>query len=185
MDREKIKKAVRDILVAIGENPQRPELKNTPSRVAQMCEEIFGGMHQDPHRELADTVREDHKEMVLIKNISFSSMCEHHLLPFIGEVNIAYIPKGKRVAGLSKLSRVVDILSRRAQLQERLTTQIAEVLTTALDPRGVLVVIRAEHMCIRMRGVRRVNSPIVTSAVRGIFKTNSTTRAEAMSLINP
>ncbi len=185
MDREKIKKAVKDILEAIGEDPQRPELKDTPQRVAQMCEEVFGGTHLDPHSELAETVKEDHKEMVIVKNISFSSICEHHLLPFIGEVSIAYIPKGKRVAGLSKLSRVVDILSKRAQLQERLTTQIAEVITKALNPRGVLVIVRAEHMCIRMRGVKRADMPIITSAVRGSFKTNSTTRAEAMSLISP
>ncbi len=171
------------ILEAIGENPKRPGLKHTPDRIASMYEDFFSGLSKDPAGELKKIVGEDHREMVLVKNIPFFSICEHHLLPFAGQAHVAYIPRGKRVTGLSKLVRTVDILSKRPQLQERLTTQIAETITKVLQPRGVLVVIEAEHMCITVRGVQKPGSVTVTSAVRGIFRTSESTRAEAMSLI--
>ena len=171
------------ILEAIGENPERPGLKSTPDRIASMYEELFSGLSRDPAEQLKKVLGEDHREMVLVKNIPFFSMCEHHFLPFFGKAHVAYIPMGKRVTGLSKLVRVVDILSRRPQLQERLTTQVAHTITKVLNPRGVLVVIEAEHMCITIRGVRKPGSVTVTSAVRGIFRTNESTRIEAMSLI--
>ena len=171
------------ILEAIGENPNRPGLESTPDRVASVCEYFFSGLSKNPDEELRKVVGEDHKEMVLVKDIPLFSICEHHLLPFIGKAHVAYIPRGKRVSGLSKLARVVDILSKRPQLQERLTTQIAETITRILKPQGVLVVIEAEHMCITMRGVHKPGSVTVTSTVQGIFQTNKSTRAEAMSLI--
>ncbi len=171
------------ILEAIGENPERTGLKSTPDRIASMYEEFFGGLSKDPAEELKKVVGEDHREMVLVKNVPFFSICEHHLLPFFGKAHVAYIPRGKRVTGLSKLVRVVDILSKRPQLQERLTTQVAETITKVLQPRGVLVVIEAEHMCITVRGVQKPGSITVTSAVRGIFRTSESTRAEAMALI--
>ncbi len=171
------------ILEAIGENPDRPGLVTTPDRVASMYEEFFGGLSKDPAKELSKVIGEDHREMVLIKNIPLFSICEHHLLPFFGKAHVAYIPSGKRVTGLSKLVRVVDILSKRPQLQERLTTQIAETIAKVLRPRGVLVVVEAEHMCITARGVLKPGSVTVTSAVRGSFRTSESTRAEAMALI--
>ena len=171
------------ILEAVGEDPDRPGLKATPDRIASMYEDIFGGLSKEPADELRTVVGEDHREMVLIKDIPLFSICEHHLLPFFGKAHVAYIPQGKRVTGLSKLVRVVDILSRRPQLQERLTTQVAEVIAEVLRPRGVLVVLEAEHMCITERGVKKPGSITVTSAVRGIFRTNESTRAEVMALI--
>ena len=171
------------ILEAIGEDPDRPGLEATPDRVASMYEELFSGLSREPGEELKKVLGEDHREMVLIKNIPLFSVCEHHLLPFFGKAHVAYIPRNKRVTGLSKLVRVVDILSRRPQLQERLPTQIAETIARVLQPRGVLVVVEAEHMCITARGVRKPGAITVTSAVRGIFRTNESTRAEAMALI--
>ena len=171
------------ILEAIGEDPGRTGLKSTPDRIASMYEEFFSGLSKDPAEELKKVVGEDHREMVLVKNIPFFSICEHHLLPFAGKAHVAYIPRGRRVTGLSKLVRTVDVLSKRPQLQERLTTQIAQTITKVLQPQGVLVVIEAEHMCITMRGVQKPGSITVTSAVRGIFKTSESTRAEAMALI--
>ncbi len=183
MDKKKIEKAVRNILEAIGENPNRPDLKKTPERVADMYEEIFNGISADPSKELEVLLSEKHDEIVLLKGIPLYSMCEHHLLPFIGRAHIAYIPKNNRVTGLSKLARVVDVLSKRLQVQERLTTEIAEVLMKKLKPRGVMVIIEAEHLCMSMRGVKKAGVMTVTSAVRGIFRENSKTRAEAIALI--
>ncbi|MDD5513453.1 MAG: GTP cyclohydrolase I FolE [Candidatus Omnitrophica bacterium] len=183
MDRKKIEKAVRDILEAIGEDPQRKDLLDTPSRVAQMYEEIFCGIHQDPEQEMEVILDQKHHEIILLKGIPLYSVCEHHLLPFIGKANIAYIPKKGRVTGLSKLARVVDILSRRPQVQERLTTQIADIIMAKLKPLGVMVVLEAEHLCMSMRGVRKPGTQTVTSAVRGIFKENQKTRSETLALI--
>lgn len=182
MDKKKIERAVKDILEAIGENPNRKDLKDTPSRVAEMYEEIFCGIGKDPEQDLEVLLAENHDEIVLLKDIPFYCVCEHHMLPFIGRVHIAYIPK-ERVTGLSKIARVVDTLSKRLQVQERLTTQLADVIMEKLKPLGVLVVIEAEHLCLAMRGVKKPGVLTVTSAVRGVFKTNPKTRSEALSLI--
>ncbi len=183
MDKKKIEKAVRDILGAIGENPKRRGLIETPSRVAEMCEEIFAGIRQDPEEELEVILDQKHDEIVLLKGIPLYSVCEHHLLPFIGKAHIAYIPKQGRVTGLSKLARVVDILAKRPQVQERLTTQIAEIIMSKLKPKGCMVVIEAEHLCMSMRGVKKPGTFTVTSAVRGIFQKNEKTRSEALALM--
>ncbi|MCK9430828.1 MAG: GTP cyclohydrolase I FolE [Candidatus Omnitrophica bacterium] len=183
MNKIKIEKAVRQILEAIGENPKRKDLLETPRRVADMYEEIFSGIKQDPEKELEVILDQKHHEIILLRGIPLYSVCEHHLLPFTGRVNIAYIPKNGRVTGLSKLARVVDILSRRPQVQERLTTQIAEIIMGKLNPLGVMVVIEAEHLCMSMRGVRKPGVMTVTSAVRGIFKENQKTRSEALALM--
>lgn len=183
MDRKKIEKAVRDILEAIGENPNKKDLLDTPKRVAEMYEEVFAGINLDPEEELEVVLDQKHHEIILLKGIPLYSVCEHHLLPFIGRASIAYIPKNGRVTGLSKLARVVDILSRRPQVQERLTTQIAEIIMSKLRPLGVMVVLEAEHLCMSMRGVKKPGTLTVTSAVRGIFKDNVKTRSEALSLI--
>jgi len=183
MNKTKIEKAVKMIFEAIGENSDRPDLKKTPERVALMYEEILGGISKDPSKELEVLLSEKHDEIVLLKGIPLYSMCEHHLLPFIGKAHIAYIPKNNRVTGLSKLVRVVEILSRRLQVQERLTTEIADILMKKLRPMGVMVIIEAEHLCMSMRGVKKAGVSTVTSALRGIFKENSKTRAEAMALI--
>ncbi|MDD5560922.1 MAG: GTP cyclohydrolase I FolE [Candidatus Omnitrophica bacterium] len=183
MDKDKIEKAVRQILEAIGEDPRRKDLLETPRRVADMYEEIFSGIKQDPEKELEVILEQKHHEIILLRGIPLYSVCEHHLLPFTGRVNIAYIPKNGRVTGLSKLARVVDILSRRPQIQERLTTQIAEIIMGQLNPLGVMVVIEAEHLCMSMRGVKKPGVMTVTSAVRGIFKENQKTRSEALALM--
>ena len=183
MNKNKIAKAVRQILEAIGEDPQRRDLLETPRRVADMYEEIFSGIKQDPEKELEVILEQKHHEIILLRGIPLYSVCEHHLLPFTGRVHIAYIPKNGRVTGLSKLARVVDILSRRPQVQERLTTQIAEIIMGKLNPIGVMVVIEAEHLCMSMRGVKKPGTMTVTSAVRGIFKENEKTRSEALSLM--
>jgi GTP cyclohydrolase I len=183
MDKAKIEQGVRLILEGLGENPNRPGLIHTPRRVAEICEEIFSGMGEDPQEQIQPFLPDIHEEMVVLKDIPFYSICEHHLLPFFGKAHIAYLPKEGRVVGLSKLARVVDIMTRRLQLQERLTTEIAKVLMDGLSPHGVLVVIEAEHLCLTMRGVKKPNSLTVTSAVRGIFEKNEATRAEAFSLI--
>ena len=184
MDKNKIKNAVRQILEAIGEDPDRPDLKKTPERVAEMYEEILSGMSKDPSKELEVLLAEKHDEIVLLKGIPLYSICEHHLLPFIGKAHIAYLPKNNRVTGLSKLARVVEILSKRLQVQERLTTDIADVVMKKLKPLGVIVIIEAEHLCMSMRGIKKPGVLTVTSAVRGIFKENEKTRIEALSLIN-
>ncbi len=183
MNKKKIEKAVRDILEAIGENPKKKDLLETPKRVAEMYEEVFSGIKQNPEAELEVILDQKHHEIILLKGIPLYSICEHHLLPFIGRASIAYIPKNGRVTGLSKLARVVDILSRRPQVQERLTTQIAEIIMSKLKPLGVMVVLEAEHLCMSMRGVRKPGTLTVTSAVRGIFKENEKTRSEALALI--
>ena len=183
MDKKKIERAVRGILEAIGENPKRKDLQDTPRRVAEMYEEIFSGIHQDPKKELEVILDQKHDEIILLKNVPLYSVCEHHLIPFMGRAHVAYIPKQGRVTGLSKLARVVDILSRRPQVQERLTTQIAEIIMSKLRPQGCMVIIEAEHMCMSMRGVRKPGTLTVTSAVRGIFKKNEKTRAETLALI--
>jgi len=183
MDKKKIENAVRDILKAIGENPNRPDLKATPKRVADMYEEIFSGIKKRPEEELEVLLTEGHDEIVLLKGIPLYSVCEHHLLPFVGRAHVAYIPDGNRVTGLSKLARIVEILSKRLQVQERLTTQIADIINKKLKPKGVLVVIEAEHLCMSMRGVKKPGISTVTSAVRGIFRKNHKTRSEALALI--
>jgi GTP cyclohydrolase I len=183
MDTKQIEEGVRMILEAIGEDPEREGLKDTPKRVARMYQEIFCGLKQEPKEHLEIVFSEEHEEMVLVKDIPLYSMCEHHLLPFYGKAHIAYIPRKGKITGLSKLARVVEGFSKRPQLQERLTSQIADSVMEALNPRGVIVVVEAEHMCMTMRGVKKPGSATLTSAVRGIFKTNDATRAEAYSLI--
>jgi GTP cyclohydrolase I len=183
MDKKKIEKAVRDILAAVGEDPSRKDLKDTPRRVAEMYEEILAGTCVNPEKELEVVFEKEHDEIILLKDIPLYSICEHHLLPFIGKAHVAYIPSNNRVTGLSKLVRVVDAFSRRLQVQERLTTDIAEVIMKKLKPKGVLVVIEAEHLCMSMRGVRKPGVTTITSAVRGVFRRNEKTRSEALSLI--
>jgi len=183
MDEKKIAKAVKMILEAVGDNPQRPDLLATPQRVASMYAEVLEGIKKDPAQELEVLLSENHDEIVLLKDIPIYSICEHHLLPFIGKAHVAYIPQGRRVTGLSKLARVVDLFAKRLQVQERLTTQIADLIMKKLRPRGVMVVIEAEHLCMSMRGVKKPGTTTVTSAVRGVFRTNEKTRAETLSLI--
>lgn len=183
IDIKKIEEAVYMILEAIGEDPEREGLKDTPKRVARMYGEVFSGLHEDPSQHLNVQFSEEHEEMVIVKDIPIYSMCEHHLVPFYGKAHIAYIPKKGKVTGLSKLARVVEGYAKRPQLQERLTSQIADSVMDVLEPRGVLVVIEAEHMCMTMRGVKKPGSQTLTSAVRGIFKTSQATRAEGFALI--
>ena len=182
-DKEKIEKAVRMILEGIGEDPEREGLIATPERVARMYQEIFCGMEEDPRKHLQILFTEDHEEMVLVKDIPFYSMCEHHLLPFFGKAHVAYIPRKGKITGLSKLARTVEVIAKRPQLQERLTCSIADMIMESLNALGVLVVVEAEHMCMTMRGVKKSGSMTLTSAVRGLFKNNQATRAEAFSLI--
>ncbi|MDP1854284.1 MAG: GTP cyclohydrolase I FolE [Candidatus Omnitrophota bacterium] len=184
MDKKKIEKAVREILEAIGENPKRKDLLETPRRVAEMYEEIFSGIKESAEKELEVVLDQKHEEIILLKGIPLYSCCEHHLLPFIGKAHVAYIPKQGRVTGLSKLARVVDVLSKRPQVQERLTTQIADIIMSKLKPQGCMVVIEAEHLCMTFRGVKKPGILTVTSAVRGVFKKNQKTRAETLALIN-
>lgn len=183
VDHEKIEKAVTMILEAVGEDPTREGLLDTPKRVARMYEEVFQGLNQDPKEHFKTVFGEDHEELVLVKDIPFYSMCEHHLVPFFGKIHIGYIPKGGKVAGLSKLARAVEAVSRRPQLQERITSTVANSIVETLEPRGVIVVVEAEHMCMTMRGVRKPGSKTVTSAVRGAFERSDAARAEVLSLI--
>jgi len=184
MDREKIESGVRLILQGIGEDADREGLIDTPRRVADMYAEVFSGIDAHVGEHFCVTFNEGHQEMVLVRDIPLYSVCEHHLLPFLGQAHVAYIPgKHGRICGLSKLARVVDVFAKRPQVQERLTSQIADTIVEHLDPVGVIVVIEAEHLCMSMRGVRKPGSETVTSAVRGIFERNAATRAEAMSLI--
>ena len=180
----RIEAAVADILEALGEDPRREGLVNTPARVARMYAEVFSGIHEDPCDQL-ETVfaEENHRELVMVRDIPFYSMCEHHFLPFHGQAHVAYLPNGK-VTGLSKLARVVEGFARRPQMQERLTTQVVEALMEALEPRGAAVVVEAEHLCMGMRGVKKPGSLTVTSAVRGIFADNPATRAETFALLH-
>ena len=182
-DLRKIEKAVRMILEAVGEDPGREGLRETPSRVAKMYDEVFGGLRQDPKQVLKIFRDEAHEEMVILKDIPFYSMCEHHLLPFAGQAHVCYIPQGDRLSGISKLARIVDVFAKRPQVQERLTAQVADTLMEELKPHGVLVVLEAEHYCMTMRGVRKAGSRMVTSAVRGALAENEITRKEALSLI--
>jgi GTP cyclohydrolase I len=185
IDRARIERAIREVLLAIGEDPDRDGLVRTPARVADMFAEIFAGVHEDPAEHLTVRFDADHDEMVMVRDIPLYSSCEHHLVPFVGKAHVAYIPGDDgRITGLSKLARLVDGFARRPQVQERLTTQIADSLDEVLSPKGVLVVIEAEHLCMSMRGVRKPGSLTVTSAVRGLFKTNAATRAEAMGFIH-
>ncbi len=173
---------MREILIAIGEDPDREGLLETPDRVARMYNEMFAGLYTDPREHLRKSFPQKYDEMVLVRNIEFSSMCEHHLLPFTGKAHVAYVPNGK-VTGLSKLARVVDTLSRRPQIQEQMTEQIADLLMQELDAKGVAVIIEASHSCMTVRGIRKPGSMTTTSAMRGIFRENPKTRAELMSLI--
>jgi len=183
VDTKKIKTAVKMILEAIGEDPAREGLRETPDRVARMYKDIFSGLAEEPGKHLCKKFSEEHDEMVLVKDIPIYSMCEHHLLPFYGVAHIAYIPKNGSITGLSKLVRVMEGFARRPQLQEKLTSQIADAIVKGLEPHGVMVIIEAEHMCMTMRGVRKPGSRTVTSAVRGLFERSKVTRAEALQLI--
>jgi GTP cyclohydrolase I len=184
IDQARAAAAVRELLLAVGEDPDRPGLQDTPERVARAYAETFAGLWQDPYDVLATTFDEDHDELVLVKDIPMYSTCEHHLVPFHGVAHIGYIPaEDGRVTGLSKLARLVDVYARRPQVQERMTSQIADALNDVLKPRGVLVVIQAEHLCMAMRGIRKPGAITVTSAVRGIFRDSAATRSEAMSLV--
>ncbi|MGB2814111.1 MAG: GTP cyclohydrolase I FolE [Dehalococcoidales bacterium] len=183
-DEAKIKKAINDIIEAIGEDPKRAGLLDTPERVAEMYAELFGGMKQDPKEELKVGFELGHREMVVLRDIPFYSMCEHHLLPFYGVAHIGYIPNHEgRIVGISKLARVVEVISRRPQLQERMTTEIADTIMEALKPEGVAVVIQAEHLCMIMRGIKKPGANVVTSAIRGIFSRKAASRAEFFSII--
>lgn len=183
MDLKKIEKGVRLILEGIGEDPDRAGLKDTPNRVARMYEEIFAGL-ETPQEEILKYIEgETHDEMVLLKDIPFYSVCEHHLLPFIGKAHVAYIPASGKIVGLSELVKAVEILAKRPQVQERLTTQLVELIMDRLKPKGAMVIIDAEHLCMSMRGVKKPGSRTVTSAVRGIFRTRQSTREELLELI--
>ncbi len=183
-DLERIERAVREILLAIGEDPARDGLMDTPARVARAINEQFSGLRMEPTDVLTTVFDADHEEMVLVRDIELYSTCEHHLVPFFGRANVGYIPNEKgQITGLSKLARLVDVYARRPQVQERMTSQIADALMTTLEPRGVIVIIEAVHLCMSMRGVRKPGAKTVTSAVRGIFLSSESTRAEAMSLL--
>lgn len=182
VDQPRIQNAIREILLAIGEDPDREGLRETPARVARMYAELFGGLHVDPRRHLSKSFSDTCDEVVLVRDISFNSMCEHHLLPFMGKAHVAYLP-GDRVIGLSKLARVVDEVARQPQVQERMTEQIANLLVEELNAKGVAVVIEAMHTCMTIRGVRKPGSLCVTSAMKGCFRTKASTRAELMTLI--
>jgi GTP cyclohydrolase I len=182
VDLPRIERAVREILSAVGEDPEREGLRETPARVARMYQELFSGLHSDPRVHLQKFFTEKYDEMVLVKDIAFNSMCEHHMLPFIGKAHIGYIPSGK-VVGLSKLARVVEEVSHRPQVQERMTEQIANLLLEELQVKGVAVVIEASHSCMAIRGVRKPESICVTSAMKGIFRSNLSSRSEVMTLI--
>ncbi|MQA34775.1 GTP cyclohydrolase I FolE [Modestobacter roseus] len=184
IDSARAEAAVRELLLAIGEDPDRPGLVDTPARVARAYAEVFAGLDQDPYDVLATTFDEDHDELVLVKDIPMYSTCEHHLVPFHGVAHVGYIPgPDGRVTGLSKLARLVDVYARRPQVQERMTRQVADALFDVLKPQGVIVVVQAEHLCMSMRGIRKPGSSTTTSAVRGVFRDSAATRSEAMSLI--
>ncbi|MDR1362773.1 MAG: GTP cyclohydrolase I FolE [Spirochaetaceae bacterium] len=183
VDQNKIREAMKMIIEAIGEDGAREGLIDTPDRVARMYAEVFSGIGEDPKTYMRTFFNIDHDEMVLVKDISFYSMCEHHFLPFFGKVNVAYIPKNGRITGLSKLARIVDCIAKRPQLQERLTSSIADIIMECLEPEGVAVVVDAEHMCMSMRGVKKPGARTVTSAVRGIFRSDTRTRNEVFALI--
>lgn len=183
INRAQIEEAVRLILEAIGENPNREGLIDTPKRVARMYEEVFSGLNEDPKEYFETIFSEDHEEVVLVKDIPFFSMCEHHLVPFFGKAHVAYLPRNGRVTGLSKLARAVEAVAKRPQLQERITSAIADSIMEQLEPHGAMVVIEAEHMCMTMRGVKKPGSKTVTTAVRGVYQENAEARSEILSLI--
>lgn len=183
VDHQKIEQAVKMIIEAVGEDPTREGLLDTPKRVAKMYAEVFEGLQLDPESYFDVVFGEDHEELVLVKDIPFFSMCEHHLVPFFGKAHVGYIPRGGRVTGLSKLARAVEAVARRPQLQERITSTVAKAIVNKLDPHGVVVVIEAEHMCMTMRGVRKPGAMTITSAVRGCFEHDAAARAEVFSLI--
>jgi len=183
MDARKIQKGVRLIIEGIGENPERPGLRKTPERIAELYAEIFSGLADSPEDILNPMEGESHDEMVLLKDIPFYSVCEHHLLPFAGKAHIAYIPEGGRIVGISALARALEIFAKRPQVQERLTTQLADLLMERLRPKGCMVIVDAEHLCISMRGIKKPGTRTVTSAVRGIFRTKQSTRGELLQLI--
>ncbi len=183
MDARKIQKGVRLIIEGIGENPERPGLRRTPERIAELYEEIFSGLVDSPEDILKPMEGETHDEMVLLKDIPFYSVCEHHLLPFAGKAHIAYIPEGGRIVGISALARALEVFAKRPQVQERLTTQLADLLMERLRPKGCMVIVDAEHLCISMRGIKKPGTRTVTSAVRGIFRTKQSTREELLQLI--
>ncbi len=185
MDKERIERAIREIISAVGEDPDREGLKGTPGRIARMYEEIFSGLTEDPREHLKIYFEEErYQEIVLVKDIPFFSMCEHHLVPFLGKAHVAYLPKDGRLTGLSKLARVVETVAKRPQLQERITSTVADLIMEELTPYGVVVVVEAEHMCMTMRGVKKPGAKTVTSCVRGHFLKDVAARAEVMSLIN-
>ena len=185
VDKPRIEAAVREILLAVGEDPDRDGLKNTPARVARMYEEVLAGLREDGDEHLKVTFEAGHDEMVMVRDIPFQSLCEHHMVPFIGKAHVAYIPAADgRITGLSKLARLVDAYAKRLQVQEKLTSQVADELERSLRPKGVLVVVEAEHLCMSMRGIKKPGSSTVTSAVRGIFRDNQATRNEAMQFIH-
>jgi GTP cyclohydrolase I len=184
MDRKKIEKGVRLILEGIGEDTDRPGIKETPRRIAKLYEEIFLGLHTPTDEILTPIEGESHDEMVLLKDIPFYSICEHHLLPFIGKAHVAYIPSKGKIVGLSSLANAVEIFAKRPQVQERLTTQLADLIMKKLKPRGAMVIIDAEHLCLSMRGIKKPGARTITSAVRGIFRTKTSTRSELLDLIN-
>ncbi len=184
VDTNRIEAAVREILAAVGEDPERDGLQRTPGRVARMYEELFAGFEENPADHLEVTFAADHDEMVMVRDIPFASLCEHHMVPFMGRAHVAYIPGSDgRITGLSKLARLVDGYAKRLQVQERMTSQIADAIELALDPKGVLVVIEAEHLCMSMRGVKKSGTSTVTSAVRGLFRSDTSTRSEAMQFV--
>lgn len=182
VDQPKIAEAVRQIIDAIGEDAAREGLQDTPQRIARMYAELFAGLHQDPRELLGTGFRESHKEMVILKNVPFYSLCEHHFLPFHGQAHVGYVPEG-RVVGASKIARLVDALARRPQMQERLTSQVADVIMECLQPDGVAVIIEAEHLCLTMRGVQKPGTLLVTSAIRGGFRRRAVTRSEFLALV--
>lgn len=184
MDKERIMNAVREILIAVGEDPDRPGLQETPKRVANMYEEVFAGLSEDPKKHLKFFDEMSNDEMVIVRDIPFSSMCEHHLLPFVGKAHIAYIPSDNKIIGLSKLARIVDNFAKKPQVQERLTHDIADFLNDNLNPKGVAVIMEAEHMCMTIRGAKASGAKTQTSALRGIMRTDARTRAEVLALLD-
>ena len=185
LDKAKIEQAVRLFLEGIGDDPERPGIVETPRRVAEMCEEIFAGVGQDPSEVVTVIAGAGHDEMIMVRDIPLYSQCEHHVVPFVGRAHVGYVPnRDGRITGLSKIARLVDLLSKRLQVQERLTTEIADALDSALEPRGVFVLIEAEHLCMTMRGIKKPGSVTVTSALRGVFRSDARTRAEALELVH-
>lgn len=183
VNKQKIEKAVSQILEAIGENTKRAGIANTPKRVAEMYSDLLGKVNENAAKELTVIHKETHEEMVIVKDITFHSICEHHLLPFFGQVHVIYIPKKGRITGISKITRVIENLAKRPQIQERMTTDIANIFVEKLSPQGVMIVIVAEHLCMSMRGIKKPGAKVITSAVRGILEKSASTRAEALALI--